>query len=223
MPYTAVPLPDRMTFSDTEMEGRADEFYAEIRRRHTVRDIDSRPVPREVIETCLLAAGTAPSGANRQPWHFAVVCDPQIKTKIREAAEAEERKFYEGRAGTEWLAALEPLGTDPSKPFLEIAPWLIVVFGQRRGPDVDGRVAKNYYVPESIGIAAGFLIAALHHAGLATLTHTPNPMAFLNEILGRPSTEKPHILLVVGHPAVHATVPLHAKRKKSLAQIATFS
>lgn len=222
MPYTPVPLPDRMTFSDAEMKARADDFYAEIRRRHTVRDFDPTPVQREVIERCLLAAGTAPSGANRQPWHFAVVSDPRIKAEIRKAAEAEERKFYEGRAGTPWLAALEPLGTDPSKPFLEVAPWLIVVFGQRTGPDADGHIAKNYYVPESIGIAAGFLIAALHHAGLATLTHTPNPMAFLNEILERPATEKPYVLLVVGHPADNATVPLHAKRKKSLEQIATF-
>lgn len=223
MPYVPVPLPDRMNFPDAEMKARAEAFYEEIRRRHTVRDFSSRAVPREVIESCLLAAGTAPSGANRQPWHFAVVCDAKVKAAIREAAEAEERRFYEGRAGDEWLAALEPLGTDPLKPFIEIAPWLIVVFGQRKGPDADGRIAKNYYVPESVGIATGFLIAALHHAGLATLTHTPNPMNFLNQILKRPETEKPYILLVVGHPADHATVPRDAKRKKSLHQIATFT
>lgn len=223
MPYVPVPLPDRMNFPDAEMKARAEAFYEEIRRRHTVRDFSSRPVPREVIESCLLAAGTAPSGANRQPWHFAVVSDAKVKAAIREAAEAEERRFYEGRAGDEWLAALEPLGTDPLKPFIEIAPWLIVVFGQRKGPDADGRIAKNYYVPESVGIATGFLIAALHHAGLATLTHTPNPMNFLNQILKRPETEKPYILLVVGHPADHATVPRDAKRKKSLHQIATFT
>lgn len=223
MPYVPVPLPDRMNFPDAEMKARAEAFYEEIRRRHTVRDFSSRPVPRDVIESCLLAAGTAPSGANRQPWHFAVVCDAKVKAAIREAAEAEERRFYEGRAGDEWLAALEPLGTDPLKPFIEIAPWLVVVFGQRKGPDADGRIAKNYYVPESVGIATGFLIAALHHAGLATLTHTPNPMNFLNQILKRPETEKPYILLVVGHPADHATVPRDAKRKKSLHQIATFT
>jgi len=223
MPYLPVPLPDRMNFSDNEMKTRAEAFYDEIRRRHTVRDFSSRPVPRAVIESCLMAAGTAPSGANRQPWHFAVVSDPKIKAAIREAAEAEERRFYESRAGDEWLAALEPLGTDPMKPFIETAPWLIVIFGQRKGPDTDGRIAKNYYVPESVGIATGFLIGALHHAGLATLTHTPNPMNFLNQILKRPETEKPYILLVVGHPADHATVPRDAKRKKSLDQIASFT
>ncbi|MFM9862718.1 MAG: nitroreductase family protein [Micropepsaceae bacterium] len=222
MPYVPVPLPDRMNFPDAEMKARAAAFYRQIRCRHTVREFSDRPVPRSLIEDCLRAAGTAPSGANRQPWHFAVVSDPQIKSAIRVAAEAEERSFYAGGAGSAWLEALEPLGTDPNKPFLEIAPWLIVVFGQRSGPDADGTIAKNYYVPESVGIATGFLIAALHHAGLATLTHTPSPMGFLTEILGRPKTEKPLILLVVGHPAGNATVPQHAKKKKSLEQIATF-
>ena len=222
MAYVAVPLPDRKHYSDPEMLAHARQFYADIRRRHTVRDFTDRPVPREVIETCLLAAGTAPSGANKQPWHFAVVSDAKLKSQIRVAAEAEERAFYAGRAGDEWLEALEPIGTDPNKPFLEIAPWLIVIFGQRKSADQRGRMRKNYYVPESVGIASGLLIAALHHAGLATLTHTPNPMSFLNEILGRPETEKPYILLVVGHPAENATVPMAAKQKKTLEQIASF-
>lgn len=223
MAYTPVPLPDRQSLSDAESIARANEFYDEIRRRHSVREFSDRPVPREVIETCIAAAGTAPSGANQQPWHFAVVSDPALKSRIRAAAEAEERAFYAGRAGEEWLRALEPIGTDPDKPFLDLAPWLIVIFGQRKSPDEQGRLHKNYYVPESIGIATGLLITALHHAGLASLTHTPNPMSFLNEVLGRPDTEKPHILLVVGHPADDATVPLHAKRKKTLEQIASFS
>jgi len=221
MTYQPIPLPDRMTFRDAEMTARARDFYEEIRRRHTVRDFTDQPVPREVIETCLLAAGTAPNGANHQPWHFAVVQDPALKAEIRAAAEKEEREFYAGKAGEEWLEALGPIGTDSNKPFLEIAPYLIVIFGQRKGP-FEGRMRKNYYVPESVNIAVGFLIAALHHAGLATLTHTPNPMSFLNQVLGRPETEKPYILLVVGHPAADATVPAHAKAKKSLAEIASF-
>jgi len=221
MTYLPVPLPDRMSFSDAEMKARAVEFYEEIRRRHTVRDFTNQPVPREIIETCLMAAGTAPNGANHQPWHFAVVEDPGLKARIREAAEKEEREFYAGKAGEEWLSALEPIGTDADKPFLEIAPYLIVIFGQRKG-FFEGKPRKNYYVPESVNIAAGFLIAALHHAGLATLTHTPNPMSFLNEVLGRPDTEKPYILLVVGHPAADAMVPAHAKEKKPLAEIASF-
>jgi nitroreductase len=221
MSYVPVPLPDRMAFTDAEMRGRAEDFYAEIRRRHTVREFADTPVPRAVIEACLRAAGTAPSGANHQPWHFAVVGDPAIKSRIRAAAEAEERQFYEGRAGDEWLSDLAPIGTDANKPFLETAPWLIVIFAQRSGIE-NGRPRKNYYVPESVGIATGFLIAALHHAGLATLTHTPAPMSFLTEILERPKTEKPVILLVVGRPAEHATVPRHAKVKKSLEEIASF-
>ncbi len=222
MTYQPIPLPDRMAFDDDDMVTRADAFYAEIRRRHTVRDFSPRPVPRAVIDACLRAAGTAPSGANHQPWHFAVIGDnPELRTRLRTAAEAEEREFYAGKAGTEWLDALAPVGTDSAKPFLDIAPWLIVIFGARSGP-FNGKVRKNYYVPESVGIATGLLIAALHHAGLATLTHTPSPMGFLNELLGRPATEKPYILLVVGHPSAEATVPVHAKIKKSLAEIASF-
>lgn len=221
MRYEPIPLPDRTSLPDDEMIARARAFYEEIKRRHSVREFSGRPVPKEIIETCLQAAGTAPSGANHQPWHFAVISDPALKSRIREAAEKEEREFYAGKAGAEWLKALEPIGTDPNKPFLETAPWLIVVFGQRQEMH-EGSLRKNYYVPESIGIATGFLIAALHHAGLATLTHTPNPMSFLNQLLGRPAQDKPYILLVVGHPAEDATVPKEAKNKKPLDDIASF-
>lgn len=221
MIHRQLPLPHRMAFDDAEMLRRAEDFHAEIRQRHTVRAFSDRPIPRAVIETCLRAAGTAPSGANHQPWHFAVVGDPALKARIRAAAEEEERAFYAGRAGEEWLEDLRPLGTDAHKPFLETAPWLIVVFGQRFGTEA-GKRRKNYYVPESVCIAVGFLIAALHHAGLATLTHTPSPMGFLNEVLERPASEKPYIVLVVGHPAADATVPEHALRKKALDEIASF-
>jgi nitroreductase len=221
MSYRELPLPNRMSFPEPEMQARAEAFHDEIRQRHTVRAFCRRPVPREIIETCIRAAGTAPSGANHQPWHFAVVGDPALKARIRAAAEEEERQFYAGRAGEEWLAHLQPLGTDANKPFLEDAPWLIAIFGERSGIE-DGKPRKNYYVPESVCIATGFLIAALHHAGLATLTHTPAPMGFLNQVLERPKSDKPYILLVVGHPAEAATVPEHAKQKKSLGQIARF-
>ena len=220
--FIPVPLPDYKEFPLEEMQCRARDFYEEIRRRHTVRDYVSKPVPRDIIETCLRAAGTAPNGANRQPWHFVAISDPGVKRKIREGAEAEEREFYAGRAGEEWLEALEAIGTDANKPFLEIAPWLICIFAERKGHDGEGRKRKNYYVPESVGIATGFLLAALHHAGLATLTHTPSPMNFLNKLLNRPESDKPYILLVVGYPALDATVPEHALRKKPLAEIATF-
>ncbi|MGH6950257.1 MAG: nitroreductase family protein [Vitreimonas sp.] len=204
------------------MRANADAFYNLMKARHTVRDFDSRPVPRDIIETCLRVAGTAPSGANHQPWHFAVVGDPHMKAKIRAAAEAEERAFYAGKAGEEWLAALAPLGTDAGKPFLEEAPWLICVFGERRSRSADGVRRKNYYVPESVSIATGFLIAALHQAGLATLTHTPNPMTFLNQLCARPADDKPYILLVVGYPKSGATIPEHATHKRPLDEIATF-
>ena len=220
--FVPVPLPDYVERSPQEMQARAEAFLDGIRRRHTVREFSNRPVPRQLIETCLKAAGTAPSGANHQPWHFAVIGDAAMKTRIRIAAEEEERAFYGGRAGAEGLAALNPLGTDPDKPFLEIAPWLICVFGARKSRSADGVMRKNYYVPESVAIATGFLIAALHHAGLATLTHTPAPMSFLNEICGRPEAEKPYILLVTGYPAENAHIPRHATEKKSLADIATF-
>jgi nitroreductase len=220
--YVPVPLPDFTELPVEQMRERAQAFYEAIRRRHSVRFFSPRPVPRDVIETCLSAAGTAPSGANHQPWHFTVIADPAVKRRIREGAEAEERAFYAGRAGQEWLEALRPLGTDADKSFLEAAPWLIAIFGSRKSRGADGKLRKNYYVPESVGIATGFLIAALHHAGLVTLTHTPAPMGFLNEICGRPENDKPYILLVTGYPAPDATIPAYATQKKPLGEIATF-
>jgi nitroreductase len=204
------------------MIAQAKAFYEEIKRRRTVRDFSNQPVPREVIEYALLAAGTAPSGANLQPWHFTVITDPDTKRRIRETAEVEERAFYNGRAPQEWLDALAPLGTDENKRFLETAPVLIAIFGQRSSERPDGRKVKNYYVPESVGIATGFLITALHEAGLVTLTHTPSPMGFLNEICRRPETEKPYILLVVGYPAQDCTVPVQGGIKKPLEKIASW-
>ncbi|MCV0394675.1 MAG: nitroreductase family protein [Rhizobiaceae bacterium] len=186
---------------------RARDFRALMARRRTVRDFSSCPVPRSVIEQAVMTAASAPSGANQQPWTFACIADPEKKRRIREEAEAEERAFYSGRASSEWLSALAPLGTDADKPFLETAPWLIAIFAQRWGVGPDGERFKHYYVPESVGIATGLLICALHNAGLATLTHTPSPMGFLNAICGRPEHEKPLILLVAGYPADGATVP----------------
>jgi len=215
-----IPLKQYCEYPVEEMKKRAGEFYEAIRRRRTVREFSDRPVPREVIEKCLLAAGTAPNGANRQPWHFVVIGNAEIKKQIREAAEAEEREFYHGRAPQEWLDALAALGTDAHKPFLETAPYLIAIFAQSYELGTDGRKIKNYYVQESVGIATGFLINALHHSGLATLTHTPSPMNFLNKILGRPSNERPYLLLVAGYPAADAVVPNITK--KPLAEIATF-
>lgn len=204
-----------------EMIERATTFRAELQRRRTVRDYAARDVPREVIEECILAAGTAPSGANLQPWHFVAVRDAAMKTKIREAAEVEERAFYEGgRAPQEWLDALAHLGTDANKPFLEVAPWLIVIFAQKYGINPNGARTKNYYVQESVGIATGMLITALHNAGLATLTHTPSPMGFLGDILGRPANERAYLVLVTGYPAADAEVPVITK--KAIDEIATF-
>lgn len=214
------PLADYREYPPDEMARRAAAFHADLRRRRTVRDFSNRAVPREVIEDCLRAAGTAPSGANLQPWHFVVVSDAELKGRIRVAAEDEEREFYHRRAPQEWLAALAPLGTDEHKPFLETAPYLIAVFAQSHGRLDDGRTVKHYYAQESVGIATGYLIAALHHAGLATLTHTPSPMGFLNELLGRPVNERPFLLLVVGYPAEGATVPRITKKR--LDEIATF-
>jgi nitroreductase len=203
-----------------EMLARARTFRELASRRRSVRDFSGEPVPREVIEQCLLAAGSAPSGANRQPWHFCVVANSALKKQIREGAEQEEREFYQRRAPQDWLEALAPLGTDDKKPFLETAPFLIVVFAEKYGLDEKGNKLKNYYVPESVGIATGVLINALHHAGLATLTHTPSPMKFLNSILHRPQREKPAMILVVGYPAPDARVP--DIRRKTLAEIASF-
>jgi nitroreductase len=216
-----VPLLSRSQSSPAEALERARSFEAEMQQRRTVRTYDSRPVARELIEECLRVAGTAPSGANQQPWHFVAVSDPAIKTRIREGAEAEERDFYKRRAPSEWLEALRPLGTDEHKPFLEIAPWLIVIFLQRYGRRRDGTKIKHYYTDESVGIATGMLITALHRAGLATLTHTPSPMGFLNEILNRPKdTERPYLILVAGYSAAGTTVP--NIRRKTLGEIATF-
>jgi nitroreductase len=203
-----------------EMKGRAIAFRAEMQRRRTVRHFSDRPVPREIIEECLITAGTAPNGANLQPWQFVVVSDPKVKHEIRVEAEQEEYEFYHRRAPQEWLDALAPLGTDEHKPFLDSAPYLIAIFGKNHSELPDGRRVKNYYVSESVGIATGFLIAALHHAGLVSLTHTPSPMGFLNAILDRPSDEKPFLLLVVGFPAGEAEVPVITK--KSLGEIAAF-
>ncbi len=217
-----LPLSDFRSYPEPEMHARAAAFYDEIRRRNSLRDFSDRPVPRAIIETCIRAAGTAPSGANHQPWHFAAIAGPATKTLVREKAEAEERAFYGGKAGEEWLEALAPLGTDAEKPFLETAPWLIAIFAQRRGGPESGQDLKNYYVSESVGIATGFLICALHHAGLATLTHTPKPMGFLNEICGRPDSERPFVLLVTGYPAADARIPRHATIKKALEEISSF-
>ena len=214
------PLTEFREVPSEEMARRAAEFAGEMRRRRSVRHYSDRPVAREVIENCLRVANSAPSGANRQPWHFVVVSDPEVKRRIRVAAEEEEKDFYTRRAPDDWLEALDPLGTDEHKPFLETAPYLIVIFAQTQGRTADGAPLKHYYVPESTGIATGFLIAALHRAGLATLTHTPAPMRFLNEILDRPRWEKPYLVLVVGYPAADAVVPDIDKR--GLAEKATF-
>ena len=214
------PLPAYQRYSIEEMKRRASEFYSDIRRRRSVREFSDRPVQREVIEDCLRAAGTAPNGANMQPWHFAVVSDDAIKRKIRVEAEKEEYEFYHHRAPQEWLDALAPLGTNEDKPFLETAPYLVVIFAQSYGVLPDGRKVKHYYAQESVGIATGILITAIHHAGLVSLTHTPSPMGFLNDLLGRPMHERPFLILVVGYPAEGARVPMITK--KPLEEIATF-
>ena len=220
--FPSVPYDTYQEYSIADMQKRADDFYADMLRRRTVREYSDRPVPREIIEKCILAAGTAPNGANLQPWHFVVVSDPAIKRQIRVEAEKEEAVFYNGRAPEEWLDALTPLGTDAAKPFLETAPYLIAIFAQSYGLLPDGRKVKHYYVQESVGIATGMLITAVHNAGLASLTHTPSPMGFLNTILKRPSHERPFLLLVVGYPSDEAKIPIHAMQKKSLDEIATF-
>jgi len=217
---TTEPLTGYAPRTDDEILTRARAFYERMRTRRSVRAFSDRPVPREVIEACLLAAGTAPNGANLQPWHFAVVTDARLKRRLREGAEREERAFYERRAPEAWLEALAPLGTDASKPFLEIAPVLIGVFAQPYTLTPQGGKRMHYYATESVGIATGLLVAALHEAGLVCLTHTPSPMGFLNELMGRPPHERPFLLLVVGHPAEGARVPVIAK--KPLEEIATF-
>lgn len=217
LPYTALP-----SYSDDERIQRAIAFYEALKTRRTCRYFSADPVPRAVIENAILAAGTAPNGANHQPWHFAVIESADKKKALRAAAEEEERAFYDSKGSEEWLEALEPLGTDADKPFLEIAPYLIVIFGQRKGGMLPGELKQNYYVNESVGIATGMLITALHDAGLATLTHTPNPMKFLNQVCDRPAHEKPMMVLVVGKPAADATIPVHATIKKPLDQISSW-
>lgn len=215
------PLSGYRELGDEEAVSRSREFHDLMKRRRTVRDYRDRQVPAEVIEACLATATTAPSGANLQPWHFVVITDAEKKKRIRETAEAEEREFYHRRAPEEWLDALAPLGTDEHKPFLEHAT-LIAIFAQRNGQLADGRKVKHYYVPESVGIATGFLIAALHNAGLATLTHTPSPMAFLREICGRPENEKPYLLLVCGYPADNCVVPKAGGVRRPLDEAVTW-
>ncbi len=219
-PARTIPLRGFVELPPQRMLQEAESFLEKMRLRRTVRDFSDRPVPREVIEKCILAAGTAPNGANRQPWRFVVIGDPDLKRRIREAAEEEERAFYGGRAPQDWLEALAHLGTDDRKPFLERAPWLVAIFAESYEIRDDGSRAKNYYVSESVGIATGILITALHHAGLVTLTHTPSPMKFLNQVLGRPDNERAFLILVVGYPAEGARVPEIGK--KSLEDIAEF-
>ncbi len=214
-----VPLTSYREYPITDMVARSRQFADEMQRRRTVRQFSDRPVPRSIIEACLETAGTAPSGAHQQPWHFVVISDPTTKQAIRAAAEAAEAEFY-ATAPADWLAALAPLGTDAYKPYLETAPYLIAVFAQRYGRGADGRRSPHYYVMESVGIATGFLLAALHHAGLAALTHTPSPMGFLNQILERPANERAVMLVVAGYPAPDAKVP--DLRRKPLSAIATF-
>lgn len=210
------------TLSDAESIARAEALRDRLKTRRSCRYFSNKPVPRAVIEAAIEAAGSAPNGANHQPWHFAVVSSPEQKRAIREAAEEEERAFYAGKASDQWLDALEPLGTDADKPFLETAPWLIVVFAQRKGGIEEDGQTQNYYVNESVGIACGLLIATLHEAGCSTLTHTPSPMGFLRDLCGRPEHEKPLMIVVVGHPSEDATVPAHALRKKPLTQISSW-
>lgn len=218
--HSFIPHNDYIEYPVEEMKKRAEAFYEEMKRRRTVREFSDRKVPRGVIEKCILAAGTAPNGANMQPWHFVVVEDQDLKSKIRMAAEKEEKEFYERRATEEWLEALAPLGTDENKPFLEEAPYLIAIFAEKYGITKKGNKVKNYYVKESVGIATGMLITALHHSGLVSLTHTPSPMGFLNELLDRPSNETPFLLLVVGYPEEGVKIPDISK--KLLREIATF-
>jgi nitroreductase len=213
------PLTEYRMYPEAEMVQRSRDFYEEMRRRRSVRMFSDKPVPREIIENCIRTAGTAPNGANKQPWHFVAIGDTAVKKRIREEAEAEERAFYEGRAPVEWLKALEPFDTNWQKPFLETAPYLIVIFAQSFTYE-DERKVKHYYVQESVGIATGMLVTAVHHAGLVSLTHTPSPMSFLNEICGRPKHERPYLVLVVGYPADDVEVPVITK--KPLDEIATF-
>jgi nitroreductase len=220
--HAASPLSDFIEYPQDEMLQRSEQFYKDIKRRHSIRKFSDRPVPRVIIENCIKAAGTAPNGANHQPWHFVAIHSQDVKKQVREQAELHERGFYDGRASDEWLGALKPLGTDANKPYLEQAPWLIAIFSQKTGGPQAEDKGTNYYVHESVGIATGFLINALHSCGLATLTHTPKPMSFLSKVCDRPDNERPYMLLIAGYPADDATVPQHAQSKKALKEIATF-
>jgi iodotyrosine deiodinase len=217
------PLTDFIEYGEEEMLARAQAHYQEVKRRHSIRQFSDRAVPQAIIEQCIQTAATAPSGANHQPWHFVAINDPEVKAQIRQQAEALERSFYEGRGGEEWLEALKPLGTDANKSYLERAPWLIAVFSQKRGGMDNDDSKTNYYVHESVGIATGFLLQALHHAGLGTLTHTPKPMSFLSKVCGRDNNvDRPYMLIVAGYPDEGASIPEHATKKKSLDDICTF-
>ena len=217
------PLTDFIEYGEEEMLARAQAHYQEVKRRHSIRQFSDRAVPQALIEQCIQTAATAPSGANHQPWHFVAINDPEVKAQIRQQAEALERSFYEGRGGEEWLEALKPLGTDANKSYLERAPWLIAVFSQKRGGMDNDDSKTNYYVHESVGIATGFLLQALHHAGLGTLTHTPKPMSFLSKVCGRDTDiDRPYMLIVAGYPDEGASIPEHATKKKSIADICTF-
>ena len=219
MPYEPIKLPDRVQLSEDEAIQKSQIFFKYMCKRHSVRDFSSNPISKKIIENIIATAGQAPSGANQQPWHFVAIKDLSMKKMIREAAEKEEQNFYTGGASEEWISALEPICTGISKPHLTKAPWLIVVFAERYGKKTDGSRSKNYYVPESVGIAMGFLIAAIHNAGLVCLEHTPNPMKFLNNLCGRPDNEKPIMILPVGHPSEDANIPKAAKLKKPLKKI----
>ena len=221
MPYEPIKLPDRVQLPEDEAIQKSKIFFEYMCKRHSVRDFSSNPIPKQIIENIIAAAGRAPSGANQQPWHFVAIKDLGMKKRIREAAEKEEQNFYTGGASDEWISALEPIGTGISKPHLTDAPWLIVVFAERYGKKPDGSRRKNYYVPESVGIAMGFLIAAIHNAGLVCLEHTPNPMKFLNDLCGRPENEKPIMIIPVGTPSENASIPKAAKLKKPLNEILT--
>ena len=219
--YQPLPLPHQEKSDNKKALLEAKQFLKLMQTRHSIRDFTDESVPQDIITTCIRTAGTAPSGANQQPWHFVAVCDPAIKARIRAAAETEEARFYDGGGGDEWLSALEPIGTGADKPHLTTAPWLIIIFALRYGLNPDGSKTKNYYVPESVGIATGMLITALHTTGLYSLTHTPNPMKFLNQLLDRPESEKPVMILAIGHAAKDATIPAAAKIKKPLDEIMT--
>ena len=221
MTYEPIKLPDRVQLSEDEAIQKSQIFFKYMCKRHSVRDFSTNPISKQIIENIVAAAGRAPSGANQQPWHFVAIQDLGMKKMIREAAEKEEQSFYTGGASDEWISALEPIGTGISKPHLTEAPWLIIVFAERFGKKADGSRRKNYYVPESVGIAMGFLITAIHNAGLVCLEHTPNPMKFLNDLCGRPDNEKPIMILPVGHPSDDANIPKAAKFKKPLSEILT--